>query len=142
MGFSIQNLSWRPIGWCALVAVWIMSFVYTATPLSGHVLCLFKRITTWPCPGCGLTRSFVAMSSADIPGAFAFHLAGPFLYVAMLLAIGLPLLRRALGTRQLPPIPSRAQRIFWWFFVVLYIGQAVRAASSWRPWGDFPFGVV
>ncbi len=36
-------------------------------------LCLFKNTTGMPCPGCGLTRSYLALLKGDIVDAFNYH---------------------------------------------------------------------
>jgi hypothetical protein len=40
------------------------------------------------CPFCGMTRSFVAVAHGDLGAAFAFHPAGPLLFVSMLAFLG------------------------------------------------------
>lgn len=42
--------------------------------------CLLKRFSGWDCPGCGLTRSFMALPKGHIGEAFHFNWAGPILY--------------------------------------------------------------
>ncbi len=39
-------------------------------------VCAFKRVTGLPCPGCGLTRSWVAAVHGDLADSFAFHRLG------------------------------------------------------------------
>lgn len=47
--------------------------------------CLFRKITGWLCPGCGITTLFLCLSRLDFYGAFR---ANPFLFVtAPLLAV-------------------------------------------------------
>jgi hypothetical protein len=43
--------------------------------------CWSHRIFGLPCPGCGLTRSFVAMAHDGVKSAFQFHPLGPVLFV-------------------------------------------------------------
>lgn len=56
-------------------------------PSTGEYLtiCGFKNLTGLPCPGCGLTHSFCALTQGDIGGAFAFNLLGPLLYLALII---------------------------------------------------------
>lgn len=44
---------------------------------NGPVLCPFRLVTGLPCPGCGLTRSWVAIGHGDLHGAFAYNAFGP-----------------------------------------------------------------
>lgn len=54
-------------------------------------LCMFKNITGWPCPGCGFTRSLILSSRFDFISAFKYHIAGPFIFLFLLLLIPLKL---------------------------------------------------
>jgi hypothetical protein len=49
----------------------------------GPVICLFRSLTGHPCPGCGLTRSFVAVADLRVADAFAHHLFGPPLFAGL-----------------------------------------------------------
>ncbi|MCA9490880.1 MAG: DUF2752 domain-containing protein [Myxococcales bacterium] len=44
------------------------------------VLCGFRRLTGIPCPGCGLTRSFVYLAHGHPIDAFRMNVFGPFLF--------------------------------------------------------------
>ena len=50
-------------------------------------MCLSQALLGIPCPGCGLTRSFVAFSLGDIQSAFHFNAMGPVLYIICLMQI-------------------------------------------------------
>jgi len=42
--------------------------------LQQHQLpCLFKRLTHFDCPGCGMQRSFLLLLSGNVPGSFAMY---------------------------------------------------------------------
>lgn len=49
--------------------------------------CVTKRVFDTNCPGCGLTRSFVAIGNGEIRKAARFHRIGPALYVFMILQL-------------------------------------------------------
>lgn len=51
---------------------------------SPQQLCLFKNITGVPCPGCGLTRSYLALLKGNISHAFYYH---PLFFVVPLSAL-------------------------------------------------------
>jgi hypothetical protein len=42
--------------------------------------CLFRKLTTLPCPMCGLTTSFAHLVRGELAEAFRCHPAGPLLY--------------------------------------------------------------
>lgn len=44
-------------------------------------MCAFRELTGWPCPGCGLTRSFVYMGHLQVLEAFRMHLLGPVAFI-------------------------------------------------------------
>jgi hypothetical protein len=58
-------------------------FPQTARSFGGF--CLLKRLFCIDCPGCGLTRSFIAFSNGAIAESFHWHWLGPPLYVYMIL---------------------------------------------------------
>ena len=62
---------------------------------SGPPLCPFAVMTGLPCPGCGLTRSWVAFMHGDVGSAFTFNAFGPVFLV--LTAVGFSLLGFIIG---------------------------------------------
>lgn len=48
-------------------------------------MCLMQRLCGVPCPGCGLTHSWVALLHGDFPAAFAAHAFGPVLLLGVVL---------------------------------------------------------
>ncbi len=50
-------------------------------------VCAFRLITRIPCPGCGLTRSFVAMAHGEILAAWEFNPMGPVLFLLCVLQL-------------------------------------------------------
>jgi hypothetical protein len=49
----------------------------------GPVLCPFRALTGLPCPGCGLTRSWVYLMHGDIGSSLANNWFGPVLILAV-----------------------------------------------------------
>ncbi len=41
--------------------------------IAGGGLCIFRRATGFPCPGCGMTRAVLAALHGDFSAAFAYH---------------------------------------------------------------------
>ena len=50
-------------------------------------LCVSRTMLGVECPGCGLTRSFVALSSGDFVESFRLHRVGWLIYVSVVLQI-------------------------------------------------------
>ena len=49
------------------------------------ILCLHRLIYNKPCPGCGLTRSFVCFAHGDIRTSYNYHRLGIPLFIIILL---------------------------------------------------------
>lgn len=87
-------------------SILLASFVLAAAQ-SGGVNLLPQREVCWsrivlgqPCPGCGLTRSFVATARGDLERAAAWNPTGPLLFAVLALLTTLHALR--LGGAPLP----------------------------------------
>lgn len=46
------------------------------------ILCSFRRLTGYGCPGCGMTRSFTFMAHGQLLGAFQVNYLGPLAFTA------------------------------------------------------------
>ena len=64
-----------------LSGVFLISFIYHPADEPAFTVCIFKNLSGLDCPGCGLTRSFCALSQGHLAKAFYFNKLGPFLYV-------------------------------------------------------------
>jgi len=67
-------------GW--LIFTFYRGIEHLAEP---HV-CLFKQVTTIPCPSCGSTRSVLSLIKGDIAGAFYWNPFGLVLIAILLIA--------------------------------------------------------
>ena len=107
---------------------------------NGPELCPFRAMTGLPCPGCGLTRSWVALTHGDLSHAVALNWFGPVTLVLTVVAVvvgawawirrtNAPLtrLRRVLAG------PVGIVLILMW----LTYG-ATRLLDAWQGWGIFP----
>ncbi|GAA1506214.1 DUF2752 domain-containing protein [Nocardioides humi] len=61
----------------------------------GPVICPFRRLTGLPCPGCGLTRSWVYLTHGWWRDSFLAHPFGPLLALVVL-ALGVAVVRARL----------------------------------------------
>lgn len=97
----------------------------------GPVVCPFRRLTGLPCPGCGLTRSWVYLAHGWWRESLAAHPFGVVAVVAAVLLVGgvlVALLRRA----PLPDLDAVVRRPWvlavvgaWLAFAVARLGLAV-----------------
>ena len=55
------------------------------------VVCLWRLVTSLPCPSCGMTRAFVALAHRHWDQAVALNAAAPPIYVAVWVIAGLAL---------------------------------------------------
>ena len=80
--------------------VLLVSFAWVPSGLSGVRVCWFRRLTELPCPGCGLTRSFCAISHGQFaeawsqnPFGYVFYAVAVLLLVETLLLFAFPALK-------------------------------------------------
>ena len=52
---------------------------------NGIILCPFRALTGYPCPGCGMTRAFSALAHGEPLQAVIYNPLSPVLFVAALL---------------------------------------------------------
>lgn len=103
-----------------LVVGWL-SFGYLADFLAKRTgttgpSCLFKRVTTQPCPTCGSGRGSLALLHGDVGAALTFN---P-LYFALLGLAGLLLVLRLVFARKIEvSMSQRGRRVAWGFFLTL-----------------------
>ena len=66
------------------MAAFVVLGAWHSTGGADSSICLFRRATAIPCPGCGLTRGFAALAKGHFGEAFLFH---PFVYLIALEAL-------------------------------------------------------
>ena len=109
MGVLMLKISQNPLPRNALrMRAWQLSLVsspiwgayfYGQTSHSSPFFCLFRSFTGIPCPGCGMTRSFMAIARGDVAMAVSYHLFGPLVF-ASLCWVALHLMLELLTQRQ------------------------------------------
>jgi Protein of unknown function (DUF2752) len=74
---------------CAAGYIWLLITYYRSAANDGELgVCLFKRITSIPCPSCGSTRSVLALLKGDVIGALLWN---PFGFILMTIMVISPI---------------------------------------------------
>ena len=107
----------RAMGAAALVAVFVLSFVFPPAGL-GKSTCAFRNAVGVPCPGCGLTRSFSALSHGRPGLAFRMHPLGPFIYAGFAFYMVKWAMEAALRKRLLSRAEDRLRVPVLWGLVI------------------------
>ena len=91
-------------------------------------LCLFRRYTGIPCPGCGITRSLVCCAHGNFADAIHFHLLGPLVFAGLIFVSlqHLPTLRRI-------SLPQSLVTISGYIGLVLIFGVWIVRLAGWVP---------
>ncbi|MDN5717314.1 MAG: DUF2752 domain-containing protein [Janibacter sp.] len=86
-GLSIGQRAVVPVlALISLVGLIIARVWPVQSVVSGDATCIMRILTGLPCPGCGMTRSWVHMAHGDVLTAFEYNVFGP---LAMAAAAGL-----------------------------------------------------
>ena len=80
--------------WVPAATAFALSFVWRPSGLPNADICLFHRLTGLPCPGCGMTHSFCAISHASFGAAWDYNPFGYLFYGIAVLLLLRPLLGR------------------------------------------------
>jgi hypothetical protein len=113
------------------VAVLMVSVVFTADQPPGFSICAFYSVTGLPCPGCGLTRAFCAISHGHWGDAWAFNPFGFLWYALTVFLVVRPLLIR------LSKYAEQEGRILasrWSYIVPVVLVSAMWAYGLYRIW--------
>ena len=87
---------------------------------AGVVLCMFKRVFSLPCPGCGLTRSVSSILHGDLLKSWGYHPLG-FFFVGLMVLLAFNLI--------LPgSVVSMVRRFFDKYYDPLEVGLIAFAA--------------
>lgn len=110
---------------------------------AGPGICPFAMMTGLPCPGCGLTRSWVAFMHGDVGAAFRFNVFGPILLVLTIITVILA--TATLVSRRRSPLEGwrdvvlgRAGAIGLGVWLTYGVVRIIDAAAGW---GAFPIVV-
>ena len=64
--FKIRNFKNKLLIIPFFIIMYILLYLFDTT-------CLIKKLTTIPCPGCGLSRAFFSFFSFNFKDAFSYH---------------------------------------------------------------------
>ena len=89
-------------------------------------ICWWRRWLGWDCPGCGLTRSFVALAHGDLARAWEFKPVGVFLFAIVAAQIPYRLVQLWRTSQGQEPFYLRGARLVPWL-----IAGALAANCVW-----------
>ena len=85
----LRIAAWAVLAVTALSGLLRLAGYDLTAALPHTTLCLFKAVTGLPCPGCGMTRAFLALGNLDFAGAYAQNpLAFPLAALIVSYAVG------------------------------------------------------
>jgi hypothetical protein len=108
----------------ALAAIAASFVISPHQATDGPILCPFRRFSGLPCPGCGLTRSWVSFAHGDVSAAFDYHAFGPLLFVTVVVALGVKAFTLITG-RQLSPPTVRVLKLAAACVVAIWLGWSL-----------------
>lgn len=134
INISTHSGATRRQSWLLLLglsAMFALSLLWRPSD-NGIILCPFRALTGYPCPGCGMTRAFSALAHGEPLRAILYNPLSPVLFVAGLLVwasaaatlLNLPSVRAALS--RLYPSTLACQL----FLAVMLIWWVVRLAGG------------
>ncbi len=129
-------------GLCALILIaafvlQVEADVAVRLPLIGILpdSCWFRRLSSLPCPGCGLTRSFISLAKGELLRAWRFNPVGPILFVLVAAQIPYRVWQHWRIRRGLQEFRWRTWEWFPWIVVlVLLLTQWVVRLSPAADW--------
>ncbi len=141
-----MNGRWLAIGAAALTLLVPLFLLLFAPQVEfAQSICPHKLLTGFPCPGCGITRSIMALYRGDVPGSLAYHAFGLPTVIACVLGIAImavelrtkrDLLRPVLFNQRLAyalgSLLAGYHVIRLWNFVATHDLDAILRESIWR----------
>ena len=127
MRITLERVSRRPPWpfWAVvLVIVWIAlgsTTLWLSYRVSERVeMCLFKRLTGYPCPTCGSTRGVMSIVSGDIPRAWQHN---PLVLTVLTVWAVMLVLRVGFKRAVRFNLTLRQRRIVFWAFICLILAN-------------------
>jgi len=89
--------SYLPIAF--ILGVFALSAILPIGWVASVPLCFFRSVTGWDCPGCGLTRAFIAFFHGDFTGAIRLNGMAPVFILWLAVYLGDHLYRLITGKK-------------------------------------------
>jgi hypothetical protein len=93
--------------------------------------CMWNRLTGYPCAGCGMTRSFVALAAGDVERAWHFNPAGLLLFAAMIFQYPYRICQIWRLSRGREEWRLRGTTVFWYIVFVALVTQWIARLVSY-----------
>lgn len=95
-------------------------------------ICWSRRWLGWECPGCGLTRSFVALAHGDVARAWQFKPVGVLLFAFVVAQVPYRLVQLWRGAQGREELQLRGMQFVPWLIAVAFGLNCV-----WWVWKQF-----
>jgi hypothetical protein len=123
----------RVIASGAAVLVLGISYAYAPYAHDGPVVCLLRGLVGIPCPSCGLTRAFCALSHFEVREALRHHALSPLIFAAV---VATPFVAAyEVATRRPVSRPWLFSSKLAWGLATLFLAHHVVRTAGWI--GDF-----
>jgi hypothetical protein len=123
----------RVIASGAAVLVLGISYAYAPYAHDGPVVCLLRGLVGIPCPSCGLTRAFCALSHFEVREALRYHALSPLIFAAV---AATPFVAAyEVATRRPVSRPWLFSSKLAWGLATLFLAHHVVRTAGWI--GDF-----
>lgn len=125
-------LQFKKLATAAALVTLMVPFALHLANSDGHLhdaqsFCPLKVLTGWRCPGCGMTKSLVAIYAGDLASSVHYHAFGlPLFIVCVLCVIFLPM-EISSGKRYISRTLA-SKRLLWATIVSLFVYHL------WRIW--------
>lgn len=122
---------WALTGFVALGGFLLLQ-LWVPAPGAENSVCLLRRLSGLPCPGCGMTRAFAHLAKGEWSAAASDHLLAYGL--AAELGLGWLAWGAALARRRTVRLPVRLERLALAHLAVLVAFWLGRVSTGTLPW--------
>jgi hypothetical protein len=122
---------------CVCAAVLALSCILPLPAADGRVahlpdVCMFHALTGLPCPGCGLTRSFVCLAHGRLFDSLRYHPLGPALFAFISATIIYACAERLFPGLRLAP-SDRFRRIAPFIAIAVFLAAWAARLAGYDP---------